>query len=359
MPLSHKKSARLVLWLAGEAVDVYMERSRSYSGNVPSNGSVKIGGLWKRSQGLSRFTRPNYRHRVFILTENALSYYSGTVDRVGQLKGRVALDAITAVEFVQESAFNLPHTFQVVYTTKKSGFVILYVTSTDSIECSDWIATLRQVCYFNKEMMMHYHPGALLRNCWSCCKQTGKTSLGCQPTYHLLTRSSSRYAQMRRKDTLTSSQGSQGRRSKSSSVPREERMSQTPVPGARMEEEGGGSGSGRGLSNSCFDLTRRQIQNSFRASLCVYGRWVSLQQSAVHRALDQHGLHYSHPSLIVRVCHSPRSSPPHTPHGEDRGRGEVTSRRCRGKSGWSQEKQSPDCSRVYSDHSVQTDISLV
>ena len=80
MPLSHKKSARLVLWLAGEAVDVYMERSRSYSGNVPSNGSVKIGGLWKRSQGLSRFTRPNYRHRVFILTENALSYYSGTVD---------------------------------------------------------------------------------------------------------------------------------------------------------------------------------------------------------------------------------------------------------------------------------------
>lgn len=57
-----------------------MERSRSYSGNVPSNTSVKIGGLWKRSQGLSRLTRPNYRHRVFILTEQALSYYSGTVD---------------------------------------------------------------------------------------------------------------------------------------------------------------------------------------------------------------------------------------------------------------------------------------
>ena len=33
--------------------------------------------------------------------------------RVGQLKGRVALDTITAVEFVEESAFNLPHTFQV------------------------------------------------------------------------------------------------------------------------------------------------------------------------------------------------------------------------------------------------------
>lgn len=42
--------------------------------------SVKIGGLWKRSQGVSRFTKANYKHRVFILTEQALSYYAGTVD---------------------------------------------------------------------------------------------------------------------------------------------------------------------------------------------------------------------------------------------------------------------------------------
>ena len=104
---------------------------------------------------------------------------------------------------------------------------------------------------------MHYHPGALLRNCWSCCQQKGKTSLGCQPTYYLLTRSSSRYAEMRRKDTLTGSHSSRSHRSKSSSVPRGERSSQTPVPEEASRE------SGRGLSNSCFDLTRRQIQNSF------------------------------------------------------------------------------------------------
>ena len=42
--------------------------------------SVKIGGLWKRSQGISRFTKPNYKHRVFILTDQALSYYGGTLD---------------------------------------------------------------------------------------------------------------------------------------------------------------------------------------------------------------------------------------------------------------------------------------
>ena len=35
------------------------------------------------------------------------------LQRVGQLKGRVNIDSITAVEFVDESAFSLPHTFQV------------------------------------------------------------------------------------------------------------------------------------------------------------------------------------------------------------------------------------------------------
>ena len=45
---------------------------------------------------------------------------------------------------------------------------------------------------------MHYHPGAYTKNGWSCCKQRHKPTLGCQPTFYLLTRSSSRYAQMRR-----------------------------------------------------------------------------------------------------------------------------------------------------------------
>lgn len=58
---------------------------------------------------------------------------------------------------------------------------------------------------------MHYHPGAFMKNKWTCCQQRGRTILGCQPTYHLLTRSSSRYAQMRRKDTLTSSTNGQRR----------------------------------------------------------------------------------------------------------------------------------------------------
>lgn len=52
-------------------------QGRGGAGGEPS---VKIGGLWKRSQGVSRFTKPNYKHRVFILTDQALSYYQGTID---------------------------------------------------------------------------------------------------------------------------------------------------------------------------------------------------------------------------------------------------------------------------------------
>lgn len=64
-------------------------------------------------------------------------------------------------------------------------------------------------CYFNRDMLMHYHPGAFVKSKWTCCQHHTRTTLGCQPTYHLLTRSSSRYAQMRRKDTLTNSSNSQ------------------------------------------------------------------------------------------------------------------------------------------------------
>lgn len=52
-------------------------------------------------------------------------------------------------------------------------------------------------------MLMHYHSGAFNKNSWTCCGTKDKTALGCQPTYFLLTKSSSRYADLRRKDTLT------------------------------------------------------------------------------------------------------------------------------------------------------------
>ena len=56
--------------------------------------------------------------------------------RVGQLKGRVALDTITAVEFVEESAFNLPHTFQVSHAASLCQWCVYYITIIIYLVCT-------------------------------------------------------------------------------------------------------------------------------------------------------------------------------------------------------------------------------
>ena len=111
------------------------------------------------------------------------------------------------------------------------------------------------VCYFNKDMLMHYHPGACVRSKWTCCKQRGQDTLGCQPTYYLLTRSSSRYAQMRRRDTLTNRQQklrNVGGANGFSTVDR--RSGSLFDHSAIVDDPGVHTTPGLGLSNSCMEL---------------------------------------------------------------------------------------------------------
>ena len=94
---------------------------------------------------------------------------------------------------------------------------------------------------------MHFHPGILIKNKWNCCYQSGKNALGCQPSYHLLTRSSSRYAQMRRKDTLYSVN------SKRTSGHQVDAMRRSTVCADRLESER--TARMIPISNSCVNLT--------------------------------------------------------------------------------------------------------
>ena len=103
---------------------------------------------------------------------------------------------------------------------------------------------------------MHFHPGALIKNKWSCCSQRGKNTLGCQPTYHLLTRSSSRYAQMRRRDTLTSTSQRRPRNQSGpySTLDRQSLATCSHVSDHERSLSLQGK-PGQGLSNSCMNLT--------------------------------------------------------------------------------------------------------
>ena len=104
---------------------------------------------------------------------------------------------------------------------------------------------------------MHYHSGAMLKGKWSCCKHREKATLGCQPTYHLLTRSSSRYAQIRRRDTLTSSTNSHRRSlgSNHSHYGTFDRRANTMTVPSYGTATHGETKPGQGLSNSCIDLS--------------------------------------------------------------------------------------------------------
>ena len=105
---------------------------------------------------------------------------------------------------------------------------------------------------------MHFHPGAMMKGKWSCCSQQGKTTLGCQPTYHLLTRSSSRYAQMRRRDTLTSTGHRRPRNNTTgpySTLDRQSLANCSHIGEVEGSHTVQGGRPGQGLSNSCMNLT--------------------------------------------------------------------------------------------------------
>ena len=63
---------------------------------------------------------------------------------------------------------------QVVYVSKKHGFVTLYVTATDNDECADWVASIRQGMLYQAPSRKHY-------SCfWNLC-----TLLSRLPCYYL------------------------------------------------------------------------------------------------------------------------------------------------------------------------------
>lgn len=100
-------------------------------------------------------------------------------------------------------------------------------------------------CYFNQDMLMHHHTGGFIKGTWSCCNQRTRHALGCQPTYYLLTRSSSRYADMRRRDHTPTSILHSDRRQSQPII----RMTDTPRSKVRYSPRNGDY-----RSNSCDNL---------------------------------------------------------------------------------------------------------
>uniref|UniRef100_A0A8D0CAY1 Tyrosine-protein kinase n=1 Tax=Salvator merianae TaxID=96440 RepID=A0A8D0CAY1_SALMN len=156
----------------------------------------------KRSQQKKKTSPLNFKKRLFVLTENKLSYYEYDFERGrrGSKKGSVDVEKIVCVETVtpendppperrlperKPEDFNeteqisiierFPYPFQVVHEEGP-----LYVFSPTEELRSRWIQQLKSVTRYNSNLMQKYHPCLWTDGQYLCCSQTAKMAMGCR-----------------------------------------------------------------------------------------------------------------------------------------------------------------------------------
>ncbi|XP_064404911.1 tyrosine-protein kinase BTK-like [Halichondria panicea] len=141
---------------------------------------LKVSYMVKRSQGKSTLGAVNFKKRVFVLSPTRLSYYEGTIERRGGMKGYVDLSKVKVIEKVLDGAFDKP-SFQIGHSD-----LTLYIIASSDAEQQEWIALLRQYCRSNVILQDRFHPG-IFTGKWSCCDHRSKHSQGCRESFILQT----------------------------------------------------------------------------------------------------------------------------------------------------------------------------
>ncbi|XP_044283424.1 tyrosine-protein kinase BTK [Varanus komodoensis] len=156
----------------------------------------------KRSQQKKKTSPLNFKKRLFLLTEDKLSYYEYDFDRGrrGSKKGSVDVEKITCVEPVIPEANppperqaparkgedlnekeqitiieRFPHPFQVVYDEGP-----LYIFSPTEELRTRWIQQLKSAICYNNNLVQKFHPCFWTDGQYLCCSQTAKLAMGCQ-----------------------------------------------------------------------------------------------------------------------------------------------------------------------------------
>ncbi|KAJ6663252.1 hypothetical protein lerEdw1_010388 [Lerista edwardsae] len=132
----------------------------------------------KRSQQKKKTSPLNFKKRLFLLTENKLSYYEYDFERGrrGSKKGTVDIEKITCVEAVTPESNPPPERrVPVVYDEGP-----LYVFSPTEELRARWIHQLQTVIRYNSNLVQKYHPCFWTDGQYLCCSQTAKMAMGCQ-----------------------------------------------------------------------------------------------------------------------------------------------------------------------------------
>ncbi|KAJ8281716.1 hypothetical protein COCON_G00042350 [Conger conger] len=134
----------------------------------------------KRSQQKKKTSPLNYKERLFILTQNKISYYDYDPEKGKKkgLKGTVDVEKIKCVANVLPEV-NAPaerqYPFQIIYDEGP-----LYVFAKTEEVRKQWLHKLKHVVRFNKDLIQKYHPCFWVDGTWLCCQQEVKQALGCR-----------------------------------------------------------------------------------------------------------------------------------------------------------------------------------
>ncbi|XP_041930913.1 tyrosine-protein kinase BTK [Alosa sapidissima] len=134
----------------------------------------------KRSQQKKKTSPLNYKERLFVLTDDKISYYDYDPEKRKKksLKGSVDLEKIKCVETVEPDDSSPPERqfpFQIIYD---EGPLYIFAKSDDTRRL--WIRRIKHVVRFNKDLMHKYHPCFWEDGAWKCCQQVVKQALGCK-----------------------------------------------------------------------------------------------------------------------------------------------------------------------------------
>lgn len=135
----------------------------------------KEGMLVKRSQQRKSVGPVNYKHRVFVLNDERLSYYEGESGNKGKLKGSIFLGDIRFIGPLDYNSLNRMFAFQISH----GDSALCCVASTDA-ERDEWIKQIRENCTAYRNLTNDYHSGIYSSRVWICCGKTNKFAKGCK-----------------------------------------------------------------------------------------------------------------------------------------------------------------------------------
>ncbi|XP_057204923.1 tyrosine-protein kinase BTK isoform X1 [Triplophysa rosa] len=136
----------------------------------------------KRSQQKKKTSPLNFKERLFVLTQDKISYYDYDVDKGKRkgLKGYVDTEKIKCVAIVLSDDNTPPerlYPFQIIYDEGP-----LYIFAKSDQVRKQWIRELKNVIQSNKDLMQKFHPRFWEDGMWKCCKQEVKQAMGCRVT---------------------------------------------------------------------------------------------------------------------------------------------------------------------------------